>query len=45
MTETNMTFYEKELLWSMLQMSYYPGPDNHIRDKKESSIRLVKLCC
>ena len=26
-------FYEKELLLSKLQMSYYPGPDNHIRDK------------
>ena len=27
------SFFEKELLLSKLQMSYYPGPDNHIRDK------------
>ena len=26
-------FYEKELLWSILQISYYPEPDSHIRDK------------
>ena len=26
-------FYEKELLWSKLYMSYYPEPDSHIRDK------------
>ena len=27
------SFYEKELLRSILQMSYYPEPDSHIRDK------------
>ena len=27
------SFYEKELLLSTLQMSYYPEPDGHIRDK------------
>ena len=27
------SFYEKSLLWNMLQMSYYPKPDSHIRDK------------
>ena len=34
-------FYQKELLLNKLQMSYYPEPENNIR---ESSIRLVKLC-
>ena len=27
------SFYEKELLLSILLMSYYPQPDSHIRDK------------
>ena len=27
------SFYEKELLRSILEMSYYPELDNHIRDK------------
>ena len=27
------SFYEKELLWSILSMSYYPESDGHIRDK------------
>ena len=27
------SFYEKELLLSILKMSYYPEPDSHIRDK------------
>ena len=27
------SFYEKELLWSKLQMSYHLNPDRHIRDK------------
>ena len=27
------SFYEKELLLSTLQMSYYLEPDSHIRDK------------
>ena len=27
------SFYEKELLRSILQMSCYPEPDSHIRDK------------
>ena len=27
------SFYEKELLLSTLQMSYYPELDGHIRDK------------
>ena len=27
------SFYERELLLSKLWMSYYPEPDNHIRDK------------
>ena len=27
------SFYEKDLLRSILQMSYYPEPDSHIRDK------------
>ena len=35
------SFYQKELLLNELQMSYYPEPENNIR---ESSIRLVKLC-
>ena len=26
-------FYEKELLLSKLQMSYYPEPDSDVRDK------------
>ena len=32
------SFYEKELLLSILEMSYYPEPDS------QSSVRLVKLC-
>ena len=28
-----INFYEKELLLSILQMTYYPKPDRHIRDK------------
>ena len=27
------SFYEREFLLSVLQMSYYPDPDIHIRDK------------
>ena len=27
------SFYEKELLFSILQISYYPESDNHISDK------------
>ena len=27
------SFYEKELLQTILQMSYYPEPGNKIRDK------------
>ena len=29
------SFYEKELLGSILLMSYYSEPDSHIRDKVE----------
>ena len=37
------SFYEKELLRSILEMSYCPEPD--VRDKfKVVFIRLVKLC-
>ena len=38
------SFYEKELLQSILSVSYYLKPDSHIRDKSQSSIRPVKLC-
>ena len=27
------SFYEKELSWSILKMSYYPEPDSYFRDK------------
>ena len=31
--KTTGRFYEKELLRSILKMSYYPEPNSHIRDK------------
>ena len=31
--KTTGSFYEKELLRSILKMSYYPEPNSHIRDK------------
>ena len=31
--EKIINFYEKELLWSKLKMSYYLEPVSHIRDK------------
>ena len=31
--KSNRIFYEKELLLSKLQMSYYPKPDSHARAK------------
>ena len=34
------SFYEKELFLSKLEMSYYPGPDSHIRDKVKVVLNL-----
>ena len=33
-------FHEKELLQSISEMSYYPEPNNHIRDK----VKVVLTC-
>ena len=35
-------FYEKELLWSILKMSYYQEKDSHIRDKVKVVLNLSK---
>ena len=34
------SFYEKQLLLSILLMSYYPEPDSHIRDKVKALLNL-----
>ena len=34
------SFYEEELLLSKLYMSYYPEPDNHIREKVKVVLQL-----
>ena len=34
------SFYEKELLQTILQMSYYPEPGNNIRDKVKVVLEL-----
>ena len=35
------SFYEKELLQIILQMSYYPQPDSHIKDNVKVVLDLL----
>ena len=34
------TFYERELLLSILQISYYPEQDSHIKDEVKVGLEL-----